>query len=255
MSASQVVIVAADNFPLINAGDDLAAIIVSVLRNRFGGLQDGDVVAIAQKVVSKATNRTLELSDVQPSDKAMALADVVKKDPRFIEAVLSESNTVIRAATGVLIVEHRLGLVMANAGIDQSNINHDGGERVLLLPEDPDGYCSDLKERLDAEFGVTTGVVMTDSFGRPWRLGTTGVAIGSAGFAPLLNMIGKPDLFGRTLRATEIAIADQIAASATLVMGETNEGRPLVVISGLDWQPAASGARSLNRPKHQDLFR
>lgn len=255
MNASEVVIVPVEQFPLVDPGDDLAAIVISAIRQQLGRIRDGDIVAMAQKIVSKATSRSFDLSHFRPSAEALELAKVVGKDPRFIQAVLSESTSVLRSVPGVLIVEHRLGYIMANAGIDQSNIDHGDGERVLLLPLDPDGFCRDMKARLDAEFGVATGVVMTDSFGRPWRLGTTGVAIGSAGFAPLQNMIGEPDLFGRTLRATEIAIADQIAAAATLVMGETNEGCPLVVISGLGWQPSKAGATSLNRPKSQDLFR
>jgi coenzyme F420-0:L-glutamate ligase/coenzyme F420-1:gamma-L-glutamate ligase len=255
MSSSRVVITAAENFPLIRPGDDLPAIIASSLRKQFGTLQGGDIVSVAQKIVSKAANRYLNLADIEPSATARELADVTGKDPRFVEAVLGESSAVLRAVPGILIVEHRLGLIMANAGIDQSNIEHEPGERVLLLPEDPDAFCDRLKRYLDDEFGIFTGVVMTDSFGRPWRLGTTGVAIGSAGFPPLLSMIGKPDLFGRTLRATEIALADQIAAAAVLVTGEASEGQPVVLISGLDWQPSDAGARALNRPKHQDLFR
>lgn len=255
MGDSRLSIEPLDRFPLIRPGDDLAGIVVAAIRRQFGALEPGAIVAVAQKVVSKAQDRYLRLADVSPTARARELAQVTGKDSRFVQAVLDESAEVLRAVPGVLIVQHRLGFIMANAGIDQSNIEHGGDERVLLLPLDPDGFCRTLKTVIDAEFATGCAVVMTDSFGRPWRLGTTGVAIGCAGLTPLVDMIGKPDLFGRTLRATEIALADQVAAAATLMMGETDEGRPVVLLRGMTWPASDAGAAALNRPRRMDLFR
>ena len=256
MSARKVTMTALAGMPLIEPGDDLAAILVAALRDGGVVLQDNDVLVIAQKVVSKAEGRYVALPDVVPSLRARELALAVDKDPRIVEVILSQSAEVVRYRTGVLIVAHRLGFVMANAGVDQSNIEHaDGNERVLLLPADPDASCAALKRRLDAAFDAHIGVVINDSFGRPWRNGVVGVAIGCAGLPALLSQIGQPDLFGRPLCVTEVALADEVAAGASLLMGQTDAALPAVHVRGLTWHAAALPAAALVRPKAMDLFR
>jgi len=242
--------------PLIEPGDDLADILVNATKSADITLRSHDVIVIAQKIVSKAEGRYVDLATVKPSTKAVDLAAVVKKDPRLVEVILSESTEVVRFRGGVLIVAHRLGYIMANAGVDQSNLAHgDDDARVLLLPIDPDASAASLKKALDVAFGVDCGVIINDSFGRPWRNGVTGVAIGAAGVPALRNMVGKPDLFGRAMRVTEIAIADEIAAAASLLMGQADEGLPAVLISGLAYDAPAMPAAALVRPKELDLFR
>lgn len=242
--------------PLIEPGDDLGAILIESLKRAGIILHDHDVLVVAQKVVSKAEGRYVDLAGVVPSARALSLAAAVGKDPRIVEVILSEAREVVRYRDGVLIVEHRLGFVMANAGVDQSNIPHpEGSERVLLLPRDPDASCAALKARIDEGFRVDVGVVINDSFGRPWRNGVVGVALGAAGLPALLNLIGASDLFGRALRITEIAVADEIAAAASLLMGQSDGGLPLVHMRGLAWDVPACTAASLLRPKERDLFR
>jgi coenzyme F420-0:L-glutamate ligase/coenzyme F420-1:gamma-L-glutamate ligase len=256
MAGKTVTFTAVPGVPLIEPGDDLAAVLVDSLRDAGIVPRDRDVFVVAQKVVSKAEGRYVDLNDVVPSRRAVELAAAVGKDPRIIEVILSESNEVVRHAHGVLIVAHRLGFVMANAGVDQSNIRHpDGGERVLLLPENPDASCIRLKNRIDECFGVKVAVVINDSFGRPWRNGVVGVALGAAGLPALLNLIGAPDLFGRAMRVTEVAIADEIASAASLLMGQTDAGLPLVHARGLAWDAPAGNAAMLLRHKARDLFR
>jgi coenzyme F420-0:L-glutamate ligase/coenzyme F420-1:gamma-L-glutamate ligase len=256
MAGKTVTFTAVPGVPLIEPGDDLAAVLVDSLRDAGIVPRDRDVFVVAQKVVSKAEGRYVDLNDVVPSRRAVELAAAVGKDPRVVEVILSESSEVVRHAHGVLIVAHRLGFVMANAGVDQSNIRHpDGGERVLLLPENPDASCIRLKNRIDECFGVKVAVVINDSFGRPWRNGVVGVALGAAGLPALLNLIGAPDLFGRAMRVTEVAIADEIATAASLLMGQTDAGLPLVHARGLAWDAPAGNAAMLLRHKARDLFR
>jgi coenzyme F420-0:L-glutamate ligase/coenzyme F420-1:gamma-L-glutamate ligase len=212
------------------------------------------VVAFAQKVVSKAEGRHIDLATVTPTLRALELAAVVQKDPRLVELVLRESRRVVRAAKDVLIVEHRLGLIMANAGIDQSNVSG-SSESALLLPEDPDRSAQALREDLLKRTGCSVAVLVTDSFGRPWRLGTTGVAIGAAGIASVLDLRGTPDMFGRTLRVSVVGHADEIAAAASLVMGQGAERRPVVIVRGLAETALHTPAKSLLRPPGEDLFR
>jgi coenzyme F420-0:L-glutamate ligase/coenzyme F420-1:gamma-L-glutamate ligase len=215
-----------------------------------------DVVVIAQKIVSKAEGRTVELATVKPSARAVALAQEVQKDPRLVELILSESVRVVRSRPNVLIVEHRLGYVMANAGIDQSNVGPtDGVERALLLPIDPDGTAERLRDQLTAHFGVALAVVITDSFGRAWRRGTAGIAIGAGGLPALLDLRGNPDLFGRALQVSISGFADEIASAASLVMGQGDEAQPVVLVRGLGWTAAANPAHELVRPASEDLFR
>lgn len=241
--------------PLVKPGDDLGALLVQALRRSGITPASRDIVVVAQKIVSKAEGRFADLRMVTPSARASALAAETGKDARLIEIILSESTDVIRTAPNVLIVAHRLGFVMANAGIDQSNVDGEESSKVLLLPQDPDASASALKTRLDREFGVDLAVIINDSFGRPWRMGVVGVAIGAAGIPALRNMIGIEDLFGRKLRMTEIAVADEIASAASLLMGQGAEGLPAVHLRGFDWDGPATPASVLLRPKEMDLFR
>ncbi|MGX1101052.1 coenzyme F420-0:L-glutamate ligase [Amorphus sp. MBR-141] len=254
MSAPPLTIVALQTLPSFTADHDLAEEILAAARREGIAFKDGDILVVAQKIVSKVEGRLRRLSDYQPSDRALALADETGKDPRFVEAVLSESAAVIRTRPGVIIVEHRLGHIMANAGIDRSNI---GGseDALLLLPRDPDGSAAALRAALVEATGARIGVIVSDSFGRPWRIGTTGIAIGTAGPAMVVDRRGEPDRDGRPLQVTEIGFADTVAAAAVLVMGEGSEGRPAVIVRGLDWPEAAGGTRSGLRPAEQDLFR
>lgn len=239
----------------IRPGTDLAAVIAAALRT--AGLEPvpGDVIVVAQKIVSKAEGRLRKLSDVVVSDRAREIAVITGKDPRVVELVLAESSEVLRAARDVLIVRHRLGLVMAQAGIDHSNLPD--GDTVLLLPQDPDASAAVLRRRLADSFGQGTGpgVIVSDSFGRPWRLGTTNVAIGAAGLAALWDRRGERDRHGRTLEVTQVAWADAIAGAAGLLMGEGAEGVPVVMLRGLRRVESESPARDLVRPEAQDLFR
>jgi coenzyme F420-0:L-glutamate ligase / coenzyme F420-1:gamma-L-glutamate ligase len=242
--------------PLVQPGDDLGAIAAAAFATNGLAPEEGDVLVVAQKIVSKAEGRYVEIATVQPSERAIALAAELDKDPRFVEVVLSESKRVVRHRPGLLIVEHRLGFVMANAGIDHSNI--DGGarsERVLLLPVDPDGSAHALRQYLFGAFGVGLGVIISDSFGRPWRKGTVGVAIGAAGLPALVDLRGHPDLFGRELLVTETGFADEIAAAAGLLMGQADEAVPMVLVRGLAWSAPDRPAGFLIRPAEHDLFR
>jgi len=242
--------------PMVREGDALAALIADALARDGLALRDRDVVVVAQKIVSKAEGRTLDLAGVTPSPRAMELAAEVGKDPRHVEAILSESVRVVRARPNLLIMEHRLGFVMANAGVDQSNVApQDGEQRVLLLPRDPDASAEALRARLQEMSGVRIGVVINDSFGRAWRRGTCGVAIGSAGLPALVDVRGRPDLFGRTLEVSIIGFADEIAAAASLLMGQADEARPVVLVRGLDWSAPATNVHELVRPAAEDLFR
>lgn len=247
---------AVPGIPRIEPGDDLAGIIVDALTAAGLALENGDIVVIAQKVVSKAEGRYVYLKDVVPSAAARELGEKIGKDARYVEIVLSESDEVVRSWPNVLIVAHRLGFVMANAGVDHSNISQPGGdERVLLLPRDPDGSAATLKTRFDEAFGVKAGVVINDSFGRPWRNGVVGVALGAAGIPSLIDLIGAPDMFGRPMQVTEVAAADEIAAGASLIMGQADEGLPVVVVRGLVFSAAARPASSLVRSREKDKFR
>jgi len=246
---------ALQNVPEVRPGDSLATVLFTALEQNAVALADGDVVAVCQKIVSKAEDRFVTLDTVTPRPRAVELARVCDKDPRFVEVVLCESKQVVRCAKDVLIVRHHLGFVVANAGVDQSNIE-DAAARVLLLPEDPDRTAASIRDAIAAKLRVRVGVVITDSFGRPWRLGVCGTCIGCAGLVPLVDMRGRPDRAGRPLRVTQIAVADAIAAAAALVMGEADEGRPIVVVSGLasEFVGDDGPAMRLIRPPEADLF-
>lgn len=242
--------------PLVRNGDDLTEIIRSALEESDQALQTGDVLVLAQKIVSKSEGRYVELASVKPSERALELSKVVAKDPRLIELILSESSEVLRTRRDVIVVVHRLGFVMANAGIDFSNVEQgEGDERALLLPLDPDGTCETLRQSLRAVTAAEAAVIINDSHGRAWRNGTVGVAIGVSGLPALLDLRGEPDLFGRALRITQIGFADELAAAASLLMGQSGEGSPIVLMRGVSFGPRASSAQELIRPKESDLFR
>ena len=254
--SNSVEILAVPNIPLVRKGDDLVALIGEGLaRGRIVPRGD-DVFVLTQKIVSKVEGRMVDLATVQPSAEAIKLAGDVHKDPRLVELILSESVRVVRARPGVLIVEHRLGFVMANAGIDQSNLaSPDDPQRALLLPLDPDGSAATLKKSLSEKFGVPVAVIISDSFGRAWRRGTCGIAIGAAGLPSLMDLRGSPDLFGRALQVSITGHADEIAAAASLVMGQGAEGQPVVIVRGLAWRGPDNAASELVRPAAEDMFR
>ena len=244
---------AVPGIPDVAPGMNLSAVLAEALVNANLTLQARDVLVVAQKIVSKAEGRYVDLADVQVSARAQEIARQCGKDPRIVEVVLAESTAVVRVAPNVLIVRHRLGYVMANAGVDRSNIG--GDERVLLLPRDPDGAAEELRAALSARFRVPIAVVISDSFGRPWRNGVVNVALGAAGLPALIDRRGEQDRYGRVLEMTEVAFADAIAAGAGLAMGEGAEGTPLVVARGLRWIAPDSNAQSLIRPIREDLFK
>ena len=253
---SNVTLTPLHGIKLVEPGDDLGEITVAALRGNGLVPKDGDVLVVAQKIVSKAEGRYVDVSTVRPSERAIALAAEVDKDPRFVEVVLSESKRVVRHRPGLLIVEHCLGFVMANAGIDHSNVAaEDGTERVLLLPVDPDGSAQALRRHLTEVFGVGIGVIISDSFGRPWRKGAVGVALGAAGLPAFVDLRGRPDLFGRELLVTETGFADEIAAAAGLLMGQADEAVPMVLVRGLAWSAPDLPAAALVRLAEHDLFR
>jgi coenzyme F420-0:L-glutamate ligase/coenzyme F420-1:gamma-L-glutamate ligase len=242
------------NFPIVQSGDDLALFIGDALSATNLSLEDGDVVVVAQKIVSLSENRLVRLDDVDVSPAAAALAAETDKDPRVVELILQESAAVIRKKPGVIIAQHRLGFVGANAGVDQSNIDHSNGECALLLPDDPDRSAKTLREALLKATGKTLGVVVSDSMNRPWRLGSIGSAIGSAGITVLDDRCGQPDLYGRELKATVTNQADAIAAAAVLVMGESTERVPVVIVRGVAARDSGQKARDCIRAVADDLF-
>jgi coenzyme F420-0:L-glutamate ligase/coenzyme F420-1:gamma-L-glutamate ligase len=254
--ASRLQLYALPGLPRIVAGDDLAALTMAALQRAGLALRTGDVLVYAQKIISKAEGRQVDLATITPGQHALELAAKVQKDARLVELVLRESRRVVRTAKDVLIVEHRLGLIMANAGIDQSNVaDPASGEHVLLLPLDPDASAARLRAQLAVLTGCEPGVLINDSFGRPWRVGSVGVAIGCAGVAATLDLRGKQDLFGRPLRVTVVAHADEIAAAASLLMGQGSEGQPVVLVRGLTANAPAQDAAALIRPPDEDLFK
>lgn len=240
--------------PEIVAGDDIADII-SVAAGASGtSIAAGDVVVVAQKIVSKAEGRRVGLASVTPTDRAIELAAKCGKDPRLVELIIGESSEIVRCASGVLIARHRCGFVVANAGIDQSNLPG-GGDHALLLPVDPDASAERLARRFSAAAGGTVAAIVNDSFGRPFREGTCGVAIGCAGVEALIDRRGERDREGRTLQATVIAHADEIAAAASIAMGQADEGIPVVIVRGVSLGRAPRPARALVRAIELDLFR
>jgi coenzyme F420-0:L-glutamate ligase/coenzyme F420-1:gamma-L-glutamate ligase len=252
--AAEVHVSALSGIPLVQPGDNIADLIVNGLASSGLSLRRGDVLVIAQKIVSKAEGRLADLREVTPSAPAEQLAAEVDKDPRLVELILRESTEVVRHRKGVLVVAHRSGIVLANAGIDTSNVAGDE-HHVLLLPEECNRSCREIRAQLAARTGVEAGVLIIDSLGRAWRNGTVGVALGAAGLPALLDLRGKPDLFGRELRSTEVGIADEIAAAASMLMGQAGEGTPVVLLRGLNLPEADGSATDLIRARELDLFR
>lgn len=244
--------------PLVRAGDDIGTLIATALAAAQVQLLADDVIVIAQKIVSKSEGRSVELSSVVPSPRASELAARTGKDPRLVELILRESREVRRVGKEVLIVEHRSGFVLANAGIDQSNVNADALDATaLLLPVDADASAARIRTRLLDLCKVAPGVLIIDSIGRAWRRGTVGQAIGAAGVPVWINLRGRKDIYGRVLRASDLAVADELAAAASLLMGQSSERRPLVHVRGLRLAHAAGdggGATLLQRPNNEDLF-
>ncbi len=250
---NDIQIIALTGIPLIQPGDDLAHILGAAIE-RAGGLRDRDVVVLAQKIVSKAEGRYVDLDTITPSARALEVAAQCEKDPRLIEVILSESSAVVRLRPGLIITRHRLGFVSANAGVDRSNVAPDGIERVLMLPDNPDRSARQLRAALCDRFGVDVGVIIADSHGRPHRLGTVGVAIGLSGVPGVEDWRGRPDLFGYTLQHTDVGTADQIAAAATLLLGQAAEAIPAVIVRGAVFEARDGSAQEINRPASMDLF-
>lgn len=255
MSPPFLALFALEGLPEFRPGDDLVGLVIDALADNALSLADGDVLVLAQKIVSKTEGRYVDLATVEPSDLAHELAAVCNKAPQLVEVVLRESTGVVRIAPGVLIVRHRLGFVLANAGVDQSNI--EGGEgRVLLLPEDPDASAAGIRAAVKERLGVNIAVLINDSFGRPWRLGVCGAGIGCAGVNALVDQRGRMDRAGRSLRVTQVAVADELSAAASLVMGQADEGRPIVLVRGLtNSMLGDTPATALVRALDEDLFR
>ncbi len=256
------------HIPLIRHGDNLADIVLNSLQENKIELQDNDIFVLAQKIVSKAEGRTVNLATVTPSQRAIELAKQTEKDPRVVELILQESNEVLRTRVGAIIVEHKLGFVCANAGIDHSNVNPQktsevfgdlGGlhheDWVLLLPADPDRSAETMRSGIASKSGKRIGILIIDSHGRAWRNGTVGVAIGIAGIPGLEDLRGKPDLFGFKLQVTTVGVADELAAAASLMMGQAAEGTPVVHVRGFPYPMREAALKELIRPKDQDLFR
>ena len=241
--------------PHVQPGDDMGALILAALDRCGESLHDGDAIVLAQKIVSKAEGRLVELATVEPSARALVLAREAHKDPRLVELILRESSEVLRCAPGVIVAEHRLGFVMANAGIDQSNVVQQGDGIALLLPVDPDASCTAIRERLKEATGADVAVLVIDSHGRAWRNGTVGVAIGVAGIPAVVDLRGEQDLYGRELRLTEVGLADELASAASMIMGQAAEGRPVVLARGIPYARRAGSSRELVRPRAIDLFR
>jgi len=256
MTQRELSLIALPGIPEIVPGSRLAALLAEAVRRTGRTLENRDVLVVAQKIVSKAEGRTVRLAEIAPSPRACELARTVEKDPRLVELMLRESTDVLRAKPGVLIVEHRLGFVMASAGIDQSNVpGAEEDDIALLLPVDPDASARRLRDELRAAAGVDIGVVINDSFGRAWRNGVTGIAIGVAGIPPLVDMRGRPDREGRALRVTQVAVADELAAAASLLMGQSDEGYPVVLARGFPYDARDGTVSELIRPRAEDLFR
>jgi coenzyme F420-0:L-glutamate ligase/coenzyme F420-1:gamma-L-glutamate ligase len=241
--------------PLFKPGQDLSKEIIKAISSESIEVDDGDVIAIAQKIVSKSENRYLDISLISPSDEAITLSKQIDKDPKFIQAILNESKKVVRYRMGVLIVEHKLGFIHANAGIDRSNIDQEQ-DIVLLLPEDPDASAKAISKSLSKFFTKNISVIITDTMGRPFRNGIVGFTIGSHNIECLLDERGKKDLYGNKLRVTQIGIADELAAASSLLMGQAAQKKPVILIKGYQFkQNNLSDSQSLIRGEEEDLFR
>ncbi len=246
------------DFPLIREGDNLVDIIIKALQASNLVLEENDIIVLAQKIVSKAEGRMINLAAVKPSERASQIALETEKDARLVELILQESNEVLRIRPGTIIVEHKLGFICANAGIDHSNVEetgHKAEEVVLLLPKDPDQSAKVLRKKLEAISGKRIGVMIIDSHGRAWRIGTVGMSIGFSGIPGVMDERGWKDLFGYQLKITIVGIADELAAAASLMMGQAAEGTPLVHVRGFPYSLREGSLKEVIRPKDKDLFR
>jgi coenzyme F420-0:L-glutamate ligase/coenzyme F420-1:gamma-L-glutamate ligase len=244
--------------PIIRHGDNLADIVVDALHANKIDLQDNDIFVLAQKIVSKAEGRTINLATVSPSQRAIELGKQTEKDPRVVELILQESTEILRTRVGAIIVEHKLGFICANAGIDHSNVAGTGTtaeEWVLLLPQNPDQSAERMRSEIQSKTGKRVGILIIDSHGRAWRNGTVGVAIGIAGIPGLEDLRGRDDLFGYKLQVTTVGVADELAAAASLMMGQAAEGTPVIHVRGFPYPMREASVKELIRPKEQDLFR
>jgi coenzyme F420-0:L-glutamate ligase/coenzyme F420-1:gamma-L-glutamate ligase len=243
-----------ENIPLIRQGDHLADIVLNAMNF---SLLDNDIFVLAQKIVSKSEGRMVNLADVKPSQKAIELANKTEKDARLVELMLQESNEVVRFRKNVIVVEHKLGFICANAGIDHSNVLGDGDNKdvVLLLPENPDKSARQIRDEIKQKTNKNIGVMIIDSHGRAWRNGTVGICIGLSGIPAIIDERGWKDLFGYTLQATIIGVADELAAAASLVMGQAAEGTPVVHVRGFPYPLGEGSLQELIRPKNMDMFR
>ena len=249
-------LVAIENIPLIEPKDNIAEIIFKAIKASKTKICKGDIFVVAQKIISKSEGRYVFLNDVIPSKEALKLSKQTDKDPRLVELILKESIKVVRSRQGVIVVEHKLGFIHANAGIDRSNIDSDNkNPKVLLLPKNPDKSALKLKNDLSNLLNTSIGVIINDSAGRAWRNGIVGIAIGSSGVSVLSDLRGKKDLFGKTLEVTEVGLADELASSASILMGQANEGLPVILVHGLNSSSDQRGAKTLLRSKKDDLFR
>lgn len=254
--SDQLTLIALKGIPLVQPGADLSSLIADALTRVGETLVDGDILVVAQKIVSKSENRLVEIATITPSTQAETLAKLVDKDPRVVEVILRESRAVIREKPGVLIVENNLGLIMANAGIDHSNVESPGPDEILLLlPLDPDASAEALRRDLNVRYRADVGIVVNDSVGRAWRIGTTGLAIGVAGLPAVVDLRGDKDLFGRELRVSEEAVADELAAAASLLQGQGAEGKPVVLVRGFSSSAEPQPATAALRPANMDMFR
>lgn len=254
--SAALTLTAVPGIPAIRPGDDLARILGDALETAALGLRSGDVLVVTHKIVSKAEGRYVSLAGITPSPRARELAAATGKDGALVEVILSESREVLRYRPGLIIAEHRLGVVVANAGVDRSNVpQHRDEPRVLLLPEDPDASSAALRTALRERFHEPIAVVISDSAGRAWRNGVVGLALGAAGLPALLDLRDRRDLDGRTLQVTQVGLADEVASAAQLLMGEADEGRPAVLVRGLAWQGQPLPAAALVRDREADLFR
>jgi coenzyme F420-0:L-glutamate ligase/coenzyme F420-1:gamma-L-glutamate ligase len=250
---SPLILTPLENIPLVQPGDDVVDLILQALKRQEILLQDGDILVVTQKIVSKAEGRLVDLNMVVPSMRALELAAETHKDPRLVELILRESNAIVRIGHDVIIVEHRLGFVCANAGVDQSNIELP--EHALLLPVDPDRSAFLIRQRLETQFGTRLGVLIIDSHGRSWRVGVVGISVGLSGIPGIVDLRGNSDLFDHNLRITVVAAADELAASASLIMGQANEGIPVVHVRGFPYSLREGKITELFRSKDKDLFR
>jgi len=252
----QLNIIPINGIPAVHAGDNVAELIINNARRHKFSIFSFDIIIITQKIISKSESRLVDLRTVTPSLRALELSDLTGKDPRLVQLILNESREVLRARHGLIIVKHRLGFVCANAGIDRSNTvpGEEGENYVLLLPEDPDQSARIIQNEIQALTGLQVGILIIDSHGRAWRNGTVGTAIGIAGIPGVVDLRGRKDLCGYTLKATQVAAADELAAAASLVMGQANEGVPCVIARGFPYTLRESNLQELIRPEEEDLF-